>query len=202
MNPSATKTGWETPLHRAPVALKMGGALIIILGTVVLHRRLDWLYAFPALILFGVIWPVSQMPFRYFWRRMLMAEFFILGIAVLSLFNEAARPVFLSTLAKSNLCVFAMLLLTWTTPFHEILSELRRWGLPAIMVTTLALMVRFLPVLAEEHRRMHRARASRTFVHGKRLAWSSLSLIIGQLFLRTVDRAERIYLAMCSRGWK
>jgi cobalt/nickel transport system permease protein len=70
------------------------------------------------------------------------------------------------------------------------------------MLSTLALMFRYLPLLAEETRRMERARASRTFRRRRRLGWQSLAAILGQLFIRTADRAERIYLAMCARGWK
>ena len=74
--------------------------------------------------------------------------------------------------------------------------------LPVVMLTTLALMYRYLPLLTEESRRMQRARASRTFLPGKRLAWRNLSEILGRLFLRSAERAERIYLAMCARGWR
>jgi cobalt/nickel transport system permease protein len=63
-------------------------------------------------------------------------------------------------------------------------------------------MYRYLPVLAEESRRMQRARASRTFSRQRRVAWRSLTTILGRLFVRSADRAERIYLAMCARGWK
>jgi energy-coupling factor transporter transmembrane protein EcfT len=49
---------------------------------------------------------------------------------------------------------------------------------------------------------MQRARASRTFSAQRVTAWRSLTAIIGQLFVRSVGRAERIYLAMCARGWK
>lgn len=142
------------------------------------------------------------MPPGYAVRRLLVVEFFILGIALLTLLTPSAAPVFLSTLFKSNLCVFTMLLLTWTTPFHEILVVLRRLRLPPVMLGTLALMYRYLPVLSEEARRMERARASRTFSHSRRQAWRNLSAVIGQLFIRSADRAERIYLAMCARGWK
>jgi cobalt/nickel transport system permease protein len=110
--------------------------------------------------------------------------------------------VVLSAIIKSNLCVLTMLLLTWTTPFHEILAVLRRMRLPSVMLTTLALMYRYLPVLGEETRRMERARASRTFLKSRRLAWHNVAAIIGRLFIRSADRAERIYLAMCARGWK
>jgi cobalt/nickel transport system permease protein len=133
---------------------------------------------------------------------LLLAQLFILGIGVLTLLHLSASSIFLSALAKSNLCVLAMLLLTWTTPFHEILRQLRRWHFPTVMAGTLALMYRYLPVLGEEARRMSRARASRTFSRKRRVSWQNLALIIGQLFIRSADRAERIYLAMCARGWK
>jgi energy-coupling factor transporter transmembrane protein EcfT len=49
---------------------------------------------------------------------------------------------------------------------------------------------------------MQRARSSRTFSRRGRLEWNTLGNIIGQLFIRSANRAERIYLAMCARGWK
>ena len=49
---------------------------------------------------------------------------------------------------------------------------------------------------------MERARASRTFSGQRRVAWGNIAAVIGQLFIRSADRAERIYLAMCARGWK
>lgn len=196
-----TESRGFTLVHRASPRLKLGVAFTLILGTALLPRRPDALYIIPAAILL-LLWPWCRMPLGYAARRLLVVEFFIVGIGLLTLVNRAAAPIFFSALLKSNLCVFAMLLLTWTTPFHEILQVLRRLRLPGVMLTTLALMVRYLPVMAEESRRMQRARASRTFSRGRRLAWQNLSAITGQLFIRSADRAERIFLAMCARGWK
>jgi cobalt/nickel transport system permease protein len=190
------------PLEGVSPLLKLGTALAIILGTALLPRRPHLAYLVPTGLLL-LLWPVCLMPVGYALRRLLVAEFFVLGIAVLTLFAPAAAAaVFLSAVIKSNLCVFAMLLLTWTTPFHEILQVLRRLRLPPVMLTTLALMSRYLPVLSDESRRMQRARASRTFRRGRRVVWQNLTAILGQLFVRSADRAERIYLAMCARGWK
>ncbi len=188
-------------LHHVAPQFKLGAAMIIVTGIVLLPRRPDALYWAPTALLL-MLWPCSRMPLAYALRRLLIAEFFILGIALLSLLSPSAAPLFLVTLLKSNLCVFTMLLLTWTTPFHEILLVLRRLRLPPVMLTTLALMYRYLPVLAEESRRMQRARASRTFSRRRGIAWRNLTTIIGRLFVRSADRAERIYLAMCARGWK
>jgi len=155
----------------------------------------------PAAVL-GGLWLASRMPLLYALRRLLLAQTFILGIALLSLLSPSARPGFPATLSKSNLCILALLVLGWTTPFPELLLALRRLRLPSVMLTTLALMYRYLPVLAEEARRMERARASRTFSRKRRIAWQNLGAILGRLFVRTADRAERIYLAMCARGWR
>jgi cobalt/nickel transport system permease protein len=188
-------------LHRTSARLKLGVAMLVLVVVALLPRRPDLLYLVPAAMLL-LIWPLSRMPVGYALRRMLVVEFFILGMALLSFLTPSAAPVFLAAIIKSNLCVFTMLLLTWTTPFHDLLRELRRVRFPSVMLTTLALMYRYLPVLAEESRRMQRARASRTFSGQRRLAWQNLSAIIGQLFVRSAERAERIYLAMCARGWK
>jgi cobalt/nickel transport system permease protein len=188
-------------LHRASPRLKLAASIVIITVTALLPRRLDLLYLAPAAVLL-LLWPFCRMPFGYMLRRMMVAEFFILGLALLSLLSPSTAPIVLAAILKSNLCVFTLLLLTWTTPFLDILQELRRLRLPAIMLTTLALMYRYLPVLAEESRRMQRARASRTFCSKRHVIWRNLTTIIGQLFIRSADRAERIYLAMCARGWK
>jgi cobalt/nickel transport system permease protein len=95
-----------------------------------------------------------------------------------------------------------MVLLTSTTPFAALLQLLRGIHTPALLVTVLALMYRYLFVLVDETERMQRARRSRTFVPGRARAWSGAAALIGQLFVRSTERAERIYAAMCARGWR
>lgn len=184
-----------------PAGLKLALALGFLIAVALMPRRLDLVYALPAAAL-AMLWLATRMPLRFIWRRLLVVEPVILGMTVLVLLRPQSAPVFLAVILKSNLCLFAMLLLGWTTPFPEILHALRHARVPGAMLTTLALMVRYLPVLAEESQRMQRARASRTFSPRRRVAWGSLATIIGQLFIRSADRAERIYLAMCARGWK
>ncbi len=184
-----------------PARLKFSVALVLISGTALLPRHLDALYAAPVLVLLS-LWAICRMPVVYTLRQLLVAEFFIVGLVLLSLISRGAWPVVVTALIKSNLCIVAMLLLTWTTPFHEIIETFRRLRVPSVLVTTLALMYRYLPVLADESRRMQRARAARSFSPRRRLVWHNLAVIVGQLFVRSAERAERIYLAMCARGWK
>jgi cobalt/nickel transport system permease protein len=196
-----TDTHAGTMLHRVSPRLKLVSVLFLVTGTALLPRRLGTLYLVPAVV-FGGLWLASRMPLRFALRRLLLAQAFILGIAWLSLLSPSARPGFPATVAKSNLCILGLLELGWTTPFPELLQALGRLRVPPVMLTTLALMYRYLPVLAEESRRMERARASRTFSRNKSIVWQNLGGILGRLFLRAADRAERIYLAMCARGWK
>lgn len=184
-----------------PAGVRLAAAFLFITAVTLMPRQPHRLYWVPAAILV-LTWLWTRMPLLAGLRRLLIAEMFIIGLALLSLFSPATAPVFLSAFIKSNLSVLALVLLTWTTPFHDLLLVLRRMRVPAILLTTLALMYRYLPVIAGEAQRMQRARASRTFSGHRTLAWKSLGTMIGQLFLRSVTRAERIYLAMCARGWK
>jgi cobalt/nickel transport system permease protein len=201
MHPRAVEPSRRSWLHARPAGPKLAGALILAAWVALLPRQLDVTYLPPAILVLSALF-LAQLPFRWMLRRLLIAEFFILGVVLLSFLSPGGAALALSALVKSNLCVLAMLVLSGVTPFHEIVRVLRFCGLPSIMISTLALMERYLPVLAEESRRMERARRSRTFRPSNRLAWGYLSGIIAQLFIRATGRAERIYLAMCSRGWK
>ena len=97
---------------------------------------------------------------------------------------------------------FPSLVVTSTTPFAELLRTLRALRVPALLVTVLALMYRYLFVLVDEAERMQRARRSRSFSGRRVHAWASLATLAGQLFVRSSERAERIYAAMCARGWR
>lgn len=188
-------------LHSVTPRTRLLAAFFLISGITLMPRTVDAVYLLPTTLL-AVLWILARMPVRYALKRMLVAEFFILSIGFLSLFSPPAAASFLPAFLKSNLCVFTLVLLTWTTPFVELLTVLRQMRVPSIMVTTLALMCRYLPVLAGEVKRMERARSSRTFSTRRLPVWQNLGTILGQLFLRSTRRAERIYLAMCARGWK
>ena len=95
-----------------------------------------------------------------------------------------------------------MILLANSTPFSDLLDVLKRWRFPALLVTTLALMYRYLFLLIDEAERMSRARASRTFTARRRRSWQVLGTVVGQLGVRSTERAERIYSAMRARGWR
>jgi cobalt/nickel transport system permease protein len=190
-----------SPVHRAPAALKLALALVIVVLTVVTPLARSWVFVLVALAL-SLVTLASRIPPRFVLGRLLLVEPLAIGVALLSFFQPGGGTVFLSIVLKSTLCLATMILLTSATPFAELLRALRALRMPALLVTVLALMYRYLFVLIDEAERMQRARAGRTFTRRRAHAWASLGTLIGQLFVRSTERAERIYAAMCARGWR
>jgi len=191
----------SSAIHRLPAGAKLAAAIGGVLLVVMLPRSAWWAYATIALGLVGIAL-LARAELRQMLVRLLLLEPFVLGIAVLALLRPGGVPLFLSMLTKSTLCLATMILLTATTRFSDLLAVLWRIRMPALLVTTIALMHRYLFVLVEEMERMQRARRSRTFIPGRSSAWRNSAQVAGQLFVRTSERAERVYLAMCARGWK
>jgi len=190
-----------SPIHRLPAALKLAAALVLVVMVVLLPPdRLSFLGAI-AVFLFAVA-GLSRIPWRFLVLRLILLEPFVLGVAILALFQPGGWRLFLFLVAKCTLCLLTMVLLSNTTPFSDLLRVLKAARVPALLVTILSLMYRYLFVLVDETQRMRRARMSRTFTPRRTRAWHALATVLGQLFIRTTERAERIYGAMCARGWK
>jgi cobalt/nickel transport system permease protein len=188
-------------LHRLPPGLKLGAALAGILFIVLLPRNAWGLHLAIAAGL-AAIAIASRASLRQLLLRLLLVEPIVIGIALFALLRPDGGLLFLSMITKSTLCLACMLLLTATTRFSDILGVLRRLHVPALLITSLALTHRFMFVLVEEMQRMLRARRSRTFVEDRAATWSGSSQVAGRLFVRASERAERVYLAMCARGWE
>jgi cobalt/nickel transport system permease protein len=123
-------------------------------------------------------------------------------VAILSLFQPGGWQAFVLIVSRCTLCFITAILLGATTPVTELVQVLRKVRVPSLLITTMLLMHRYLFVLLDESQRMRRARASRTFVKRRHLEWRTMASIIGQLFIRSVERAERVYAAMSARGWQ
>ena len=191
----------DSRIHRLPAALKMSVALATVIVTVVLPvGRWDGFIVI-ALLLIGVA-AASRVPGRFILRRLVTLEPLALGVAGLALFQPHGGRIFATMLAKTTLCLLTMILLSSTTPFSALLDVMKRARVPDILVSTLALMYRYLFVLVDEAQRMRRARASRTFRTERVWRWRALATVIGHLFVRSTERAERIYAAMTARGWR
>jgi cobalt/nickel transport system permease protein len=190
-----------SPVHRLSAFTKLAIGLAIILGTVLTPLRFsDWFIAVATLLLLAAA--LSRLSPFFLIKRLLLLSPFVLGVALANAFSPSSRGSWIGVAVKSTLCLFTIVLVSNTTPFSKILRVLETVRVPGLLITTIALMHRYLFVLAEEAERMRRARLSRTFTRGRRFHWQTLATVVGQLFIRASERAERIYDAMCARGWK
>jgi cobalt/nickel transport system permease protein len=191
----------DSPIHHRSAALKLAAALALVVTIVLLPPARPGLLG-PLAVILVTVAAVSRIPWRFLLGRLLFLESFVLGVSIMALFQPGGGRLFLLLVAKCTLCLLVMVLLSNTTPFSELLRVLRAARLPALLVTTLSLMYRYLFVLVDEAQRMKRARLSRTFGPQHAGAWRTLATVLSQLFVRTSERAERIYAAMCARGWR
>lgn len=191
----------NSPIHRLPAAAKLVFAIALVVVALLLPPSRPTLLSGMAAFLLAVA-GLSRIPWRFLLRRLVLLEPFVLCVALLALFQPSGRGLFLFLIAKCTLCLLVMVLLSNTTPFSDLLRVLKAAKLPALLVTTLALMYRYVFVLVDEAQRMKRARLSRTFSSRRSRTWATLATVASQLFIRSSERAERIYAAMCGRGWQ
>lgn len=101
---------------------------------------------------------------------------------------------------KGLFCLSASFLLIATTPIDHLCAALRKLRVPGLMVTLLLLTYRYVGVMTEELAIMtdaYRLRApNQRGIHIS--AWGSF---LGQLLLRSMDRAQELYASMLLRGY-
>ena len=106
----------------------------------------------------------------------------------------------LTLMLKGVLCLMASVLLMATTPMDSLCAALRKLHVPGMLVTLLLLTFRYVGVLTEELAVMTQAYQLRApgqkGIHVS--AWGSF---LGQLLLRSMDRAQELYGSMLLRGY-
>jgi cobalt/nickel transport system permease protein len=117
---------------------------------------------------------------------------------------------FFSIALKSWISVQAAIVLASTTNFPDLQVAMRSVGIPSLLVSIFGLMWRYLFVLADEALRLMRAQKARSghsdrpdLKPGGSLAWRGRVTggMAGSLFLRAIERSDRIYMAMLARGY-
>ncbi len=107
-------------------------------------------------------------------------------------------------LLKAELAVTSVVVLMASTPFPALLDAMETLKLPRLLTATIGLMWRYLFVLVEEVERLQRARDSRSGgKSGGQLIWRAqvTGSMVGNLFIRALERSDRIYNAMLARGY-
>jgi cobalt/nickel transport system permease protein len=118
----------------------------------------------------------------------------------------------LSITFKSWVSLQVAIVFAAATPFPDMLLAMRAVKIPRLLVSLFGLMWRYMFVMVDEAIRLMRARAARSGAlrtdrpgakSGGPLVWRAKVTggMAGNLFIRSLDRGERIYDAMAARGY-
>lgn len=202
----------DTPVHRLDARAKALVAAAFIV-TVVSFGRYDVSALAPLLAYPLAMMAAGRIPPNAIYRKILLAMPFALAIAI---FNPVLdrTPVaqigsagitggwlsFASIMLRFVLTVSAALVLVATTGIHGLAAGLERLRVPRPFVLQLLFLYRYLFVIAHEGSRMTRCVAMRSTRPGA-LPIRVYGSLVGNLLLRSISRAERVYRAMAARGF-
>src|SRR5512140_2371266 len=213
-------------LHTLDARIKVLVTIAFILSNVLLPDGAWVAFGLALVFLLYCVW-LSQLGIAFTLKRSFVALPFALA-AVTAVFALPGQPIahwhvgmwtlvptdagvlrFASVLVRSWLSVQMAILLVAVTPFPDIIHALGHLYVPAIIVTIIAFLYRYLFVLTDEVMRLLRARQARSAgapgVKAGGSVWWRAQIagnMAGQLFLRSYERSDRIYNAMLSRGYR
>lgn len=215
----------QSPAHRADARLKIVLVAATVLGIALLPTGSFGAYLVVWLVLLGASVFARLGLFRLVRGSWVVLPFALVAVPLLvtrpgeTLFafelgplgltiTDSGLSATLTVVAKSWLSVQAALWLAYTTPFPELVDALRALRVPAIIVSIISFMYRYLAVLTDEAGRMSRARQARSAQaprgrSGGSIGWRArvTGAMVGSLFIRSYERSERIYAAMLARGF-
>ncbi len=217
----------SSALHQLDPRVKVVLTLLFIVSNVLLPDG-SWLAFWAAWLILLVTNRVAGFGFGYLFKRSFIALPFSLA-AVTVIFTQPGEPLaiwawgsttltisdaglvrFVSIVIRSWLSVQAAILLTATTQFPDMMHALRHLKVPAILVSILGFMYRYLFVLVDEALRLLQAREARSARllndgrHGGTVLWRArvTGNMAGQLFVRSLERSDKVYNAMLARGYR
>lgn len=214
----------NSPVHQLDPRVKLVLVLAFILTTALTPTGV-WPVYILLLTLALSVELLSELGIGFYLKRALLAVPFVLaalpvlvtleGPALAQLpfglvLTSSGLDRFISVALKSWISVQMAILLASTTRFPDILAAMRALRMPRLLVAIIGLMWRYLFVMADEALRLIRARQSRSGESelagsraGGSVAWRARVTggMAGNLFLRSLERSDRIYMAMLSRGY-
>lgn len=199
-------------VHNLHPLVKIVSTAVYIL-CVLSFDRYTFLGMLPYVVYPLVVICLGKIPISIIFKRTLIALPFCLFAGISNVFLDRGTAVQLGMLSisfgmlslfvillRTVLCVAAVLILVAVTPFRELTDELRRLHLPNIFITLLEMIYRYIGVLLEEAATMFTAYRLRSRTR-KGVEMKHMGSFVGQLLLRSFDRAERVYGAMKCRGY-
>ena len=202
----------SSPIHDLCALAKLLATIAYII-TVVSFDKYDLSGLVPLLLWPVLLFEISGIPVRTCFFKLRIVLPLVMAVGLFNPLFDRHIILRLGTLAVSGgtvsmltlmlkgvLCLMASFLLVATTPFDCICAALRKLHVPKTLVTLLLLTYRYVGVMTEELAIMtdayHLRAPGQKGIHVS--AWGSF---LGQLLLRSMDRAQELYASMLLRGY-
>lgn len=202
----------NTIIHSLHPVVKLITTLIFIISVASFHKY-DLLAILPLILYPVVLINLGELPLGSLFKSMILALPFIFFVAIFNPLLDQVPLVqtgkftitggwisFLGIMLRFALTVLAALILIATSGMNEIGMALLKLKLPKPFVWQLLLLYRYLNLLISETIKTLRAYSLRA-LSTPGIAPGVWGSLVGQLLLRTIDRAQHIYQAMLSRGF-
>lgn len=202
----------DSPIHHLSPLAKFLTTIVYIIVTVSFHK-----YDLSGLAVM-VLWPIllfsiSGIPVRTCFYKLRIILPLVMAVGLFNPFFDRTVMLTLGTvpvtggvismitlMMKGVFCLMASFLLIATTPIDTLCAALRKLHIPSMLVTLLLLTYRYVGVMTEELANMtnayHLRAPGQKGIHIS--AWGSF---LGQLLLRSMDRAQELYSSMMLRGY-
>ena len=202
----------SSPIHDLSATAKLLATVAYIVTVVSFDK-----YDLNGLVPF-VLWPLllfqlSGVPVRTCFYKLRIVLPLVMAVGLFNPFFDRAPLLRLGTLLVSGgtvsmltlmlkgvFCLMASFLLMAATPIDCLCASLRTLHVPKTLVTLLLLTYRYVGVMTEELAVMtdayHLRAPGQKGIHVS--AWGSF---LGQLLLRSMDRAQELYASMLLRGY-
>lgn len=115
--------------------------------------------------------------------------------------TDAGLRLYATVVVKAYLSLAYVVLLLATTPFRSFLKGLAWFRVPAFFLSLLSFAYRYVFIFVDEVERLQRAWGGRYFGRRRFAQFVTLGPAVGALFMRSYERAERVWAAMLSRGY-
>lgn len=209
----------DSLLHRVDPRIKIITFVLLVISVVLTEPTGFMTFGLYGITIFLLIL-LSRLPMLFVLKRSLVVIPFVLVIALFVPFFKKGQViggysfgslrltltydglmVLWNVLVKSYLSAQSMITLVSSTKYTHLLRGLEKLKCPILIVMILSFMYRYVFVFEDELLKMRQARLARTVGGSWWFHTKSLANILGNLFIRSYERGEAVYLAMCARGF-
>ncbi|HUU17342.1 MAG TPA: cobalt ECF transporter T component CbiQ [Sedimentisphaerales bacterium] len=207
----------DSAIHRLDSRVKFIVVLVFTAVVVSLPRTSLSILVCYAIGPFAIL-VLGGIPLRFVFKQILLVSPFVLVLALsCPLYDRTPLAIAFgpfdwritvgwmrcfTILGKFTVTMLALIGLVSTTRFNDLLAGLQKLGVPRLLVIQLGFLYRYIFVLIDRAHHILQARAGRKLRNlGFRAELRTAAAMLGSLFVRSIDTAEHINIAMQARGF-